>query len=163
MGYSISIQAAVAELPSEGLQNNQRVKGQGVTSSPQTLSEVRTLGDALAHECTRRTWAHRNMVLMMLGAGLALSDLKGALKEKSCHLLSLTQPSCYRGSRFTIWPHAWSDFTAPEKFIFTVCPTCLIKDTIIDTYLPHQWWITTLHQGGFCLKKLFWSRRLVYM
>lgn len=32
-----------------------------------------TLGDALAQECTRRTQAHRNMVLLMLGVALALS------------------------------------------------------------------------------------------
>ncbi|KAM4790832.1 LOW QUALITY PROTEIN: stathmin domain-containing protein 1 [Cyanocitta cristata] len=50
MGCNISIQAAVAQLPSEGLQNNQGVKSQVVTSSPWTPSELEIHHEAL-FEC----------------------------------------------------------------------------------------------------------------
>lgn len=43
------------------------------------------LSDALAHKGTRRTQAHRNMVLLMLGVALALS---WSFKEKGYHSLS---------------------------------------------------------------------------
>ena len=112
------------------------------------------LGDVLARKCTR-TYIYREMVLLMLTVALTLS---GSSLREGLSLTQLNTTLMLTGEADSPFGHMHDLILQHLKSCFsTVCPTCLIKDTIRGIYLPHQWWITTPQQGGFCLKKLVWD------
>lgn len=154
MGCNTSHRVAGAQLPSEELEKNQEAKSQVGTSRLSIKSVARCLSVwACKDVCIQRhVFADVTVAQMLSG-----SSLRGELS------LGLIQLLCYRGSRPTIWSHAWPDLVALEKLPFTVSVTYLMRETIRGTYLPHQCGITTLQQGGLCLKMLLWGRGLVYM
>lgn len=155
MGCNTSHRVAGAQLPSEELEKKQEAKSQVGTSSRLSIKSVARCLSVWACKdvCIQRhVFADVTVAQMLSG-----SSLRGELS------LCLIQLLHYRGSRPTIWSHVRPDLIALEKLPFTVCVTYLVREAIRGTHLPHQCGITTLQQGGFCLKTLLWGKGLVCM